>query len=446
MTSIEHCDLLICARWVVPVEPHGVVLENHAVAVRDGVIVALLPQSEARTRFAPRECVDLPDSVLIPGLINAHTHNPMTLMRGVADDLPLMQWLSGHIWPIEAAILGADYCADGAELAVAEMLRGGTTCCNENYFYPDVLGEVYRRLGFRCRLGLPIIEFPTPWAANPDEYFGKALDVHAHFAGDDLISTAFAPHAPYTVSDASFLRIRELAAELDISVHCHVHETAQEVEDSLQQHGLRPLARLDRLGVVDSRLIAVHMTQLTDEEIALCAERGVSVVHCPESNLKLASGLAPIQALRRAGVNVALGTDGCASNNDLDMFGEMRTAALLGKAVARDASALDAATTLRMATLDAARALHLEHAIGSIEAGKQADLVAVDLSALETQPLYDPISHLVYACGRHQVHWVWIAGHARLRERELTGIDLQSLLARVRAWGERIAALPRGTA
>ena len=446
MTSIERCDLLICARWVVPVEPHGVVLDDHAVAVRDGVIVALLPQREARLRFAPGECIELADSALIPGLVNAHTHNPMTLMRGVADDLPLMQWLTGHIWPIEAAILGPDYCADGAELAVAEMLRGGTTCCNENYFFPDVIGEVYQRLGFRCRLGLPVIEFPTSWAANPDAYFDKALDVHARFAGDALISTAFAPHAPYTVSDASFLRIRDLAAQLDIPVHCHVHETAQEVDDSIQQHGVRPLARLDRLGLIDSRLIAVHMTQLTDEEIALCAERGVSVVHCPESNLKLASGFAPIEALRRAGVNVALGTDGCASNNDLDMFGEMRTAALLGKAVARDASALDAATTLRMATIDAARALHLDRQIGSIEVGKQADLVALDLSALETQPLYDPISQLVYAGARQQVHWVWIAGHARLRERELTNIDVPALTARVRAWGERIAALPRATA
>jgi len=439
----EGCDLLIEARWVIPVQPHGVVLDDHAVAVRDGSIVAVVPRAEAQVRFEAAQTVCLPDSALIPGLVNAHTHNPMTLLRGVADDLPLMQWLSGHIWPIEAAVLGPDYCADGAELAVAEMLRGGTTCCNENYFYPDVVGSVYQRFGFRSRLGLPLIEFPTAWAGCADEYFDKALAVHEQFRGDPLVTTALAPHAPYTVGDASFERIGGLSAQLDIPVHCHVHETVQEMRDSLAVHGVRPLARLQRLGLVNARLIAVHMTQLTEAEIALCAQQGVSVVHCPESNLKLASGFAPIEALRRAGVNVALGTDGCASNNDLDMFGEMRTAALLAKAVAQDAAALDAASTLRMATLDSARALHLGDAIGSIEVGKQADLTAVCLSELETQPLYEPISQLVYACGRQQVHWVWIAGRVRLRERELVDIDVADLGARVRRWRDRIAALPR---
>ena len=439
----EVCDLLIQARWVVPVQPHGVVLDDHAVAVRDGVILAVLPAAEAKLRFEPEQVVALPDSVLMPGLVNAHTHNPMTLLRGVADDLPLMQWLTSHIWPIEAAVMGPDYCADGAELAVAEMLRGGTTCCNENYFFPDAIGAVYQRLGFRSRLGLPVIGFATAWAASADEYFDKALAVHAQFQADPLISTAFAPHAPYTVDDAGFKRIRQLSEQLDIPVHCHVHETAQEITDSLDAHGVRPLHRLQRLGLLNERLIAVHMTQLTDDEIAECALQRVSVVHCPESNLKLASGFAPVEAMRRAGVNLALGTDGCASNNDLDMFGEMRTAALLAKAVAQDASALDAASTLRMATLGAARALHLDDQIGSIEPGKQADLAAVRMSDLETTPLYDPVSQLIYACGRHQVHWVWIAGRACLRERELVDIDVDALIAKTRRWRDRIAALPR---
>lgn len=441
----EVCDLLIEARWVVPVEPHGVVLNDHAVAVHGGVIVAVLPVAEAHARFEATQRVALPESVLIPGLVNAHTHNPMTLLRGVADDLPLMQWLTGHIWPIEAAIMGPEYCADGAELAVAEMLRGGTTCCNENYFFPDAIGSVYQRMGFRSRVGLPVIGFPTAWAATQDEYFDKALAVHERFHGDPLVTTAFAPHAPYTVDDASFSRIRELSVQLDIPVHCHVHETAQEITDSINVHGVRPLQRLRGLGLLNERLIAVHMTQLTGAEIAECAEQGVSVVHCPESNLKLASGFAPVEAMRRAGVNLALGTDGCASNNDLDMFGEMRTAALLAKAVAQDATALDAASTLRMATLGSARAMHLGDTVGSIEPGKQADLTAVKLSDLETTPLFDPISHLVYACGRHQVHWTWIAGQVRLRERELVDIDVDALKAKARRWGERIAALPRPT-
>ena len=439
----EVCDLLIEARWVVPVEPHGVVLNDHAVAVHGGVIVAVLPAAEAKTRFEATHRVSLPESALIPGLVNAHTHNPMTLLRGVADDLPLMQWLTGHIWPIEAAIMGPEYCADGAELAVAEMLRGGTTCCNENYFFPDAIGSVYQRMGFRSRIGLPVIGFPTAWAATQDEYFGKALAVHDRFHGDPLITTAFAPHAPYTVDNTSFSRIRELSDQLDIPVHCHVHETAQEITDSVNTHGVRPLQRLHGLGLLNERLIAVHMTQLTEAEIATCAEQGVSVVHCPESNLKLASGFARVEAMRRAGVNLALGTDGCASNNDLDMFGEMRTAALLAKAVAQDATALNASATLRMATLGSARAMHLGDIVGSIEPGKQADLTAVKLSDLETTPLFDPISHLVYVCGRHQVHWTWIAGQERLRERELVDIDVDALKAKARRWGERIAALPR---
>lgn len=316
------CDLLIEAGWVVPVEPHAVVLEDHAVAVKAGVIVDILPIADARARYAAAETVSRPESALIPGLVNAHTHNPMTLLRGIADDLPLMEWLQGHIWPVEAAVIGPQFVEDGITLAIAEMLRGGTTCANENYFFPDVQAAVYKRHGFRARVGLPVIDFPTAWAKTSDEYFDRAGEVHDLWRDDALVATAFAPHAPYTVSDANFERVRMLADQLDLPVHLHTHETAQEIADSIKQHGQRPLARLDRLGLVTDRLIAVHMTQLTDAEIALCAERGVSVVHCPESNLKLASGFCPACKLHHAGVNLAIGTDGCASNNDLDMFGE----------------------------------------------------------------------------------------------------------------------------
>ncbi|MFZ5663043.1 MAG: TRZ/ATZ family hydrolase [Pseudomonadota bacterium] len=441
--AIQPCDLLIEAGWVVPVEPHGAVLADHAVAVADGRILALLPAAEARARFAARETVRRPDAVLIPGFVNAHTHNPMTLLRGIADDMPLMQWLQQHIWPVEAAVIGPEFVADGVALAIAEMLRGGTTCCNENYFFPDVQAEVYRRHGFRARVGLPVIDFPTAWAKTADDYFARAAEVHDRWRDDPLIGTAFAPHAPYTVSDANFERIRMLADQLDVPVHCHVHETADEVHESQDKHGQRPLARLDRLGVVNDRLVAVHMTQLTDAEIALCAERGVTVVHCPESNLKLASGFCPAAALQRAGVALAIGTDGCASNNDLDMVGETRTAALLAKAVAGDASALDAASALRAATLGGARAVGWEDRIGSIEPGKQADLVCIDLSALETQPVHHVLSQLVYAAGRQHVSDVWIAGRAKLRAGALVDMDADALLARARQWRERIAALQR---
>ena len=440
-TAKQPCDQFIEAGWVIPVVPHGVVLENHTVVVTADRIVALLPREQAHARFAPRKTVSRPESILLPGLVNAHTHNPMTLMRGVADDLPLMPWLTEHVWPIEAAVMSPAYIADGVELAVAEMLRGGSTCCNENYFFPDVQAATYRRMGFRAVVGLPFIEFPSAWAVSPAEYFAKGLEVHDNYRRDPLVTFSFAPHAPYTVNDDSFERIRMLAEQLDLPVHCHVHETAQEIEDSLKQYGQRPLARMDRLGLVNERLIAVHMTQLTDAEIAQCAERGVSVVHCPQSNLKLASGFSPVEKLRRAGVNVAIGTDGCASNNDLDMFDEMRCAALLAKGVAGDATAWDAAATLRAATLDGAKALGLGERIGSIEAGKQADLICVAMDALETQPMYHPISQLVYSTGRQQVRDVWIAGQRKLADGELTDIDVPGLLARARQWQRRIAAV-----
>ncbi|MBN6100790.1 TRZ/ATZ family hydrolase [Xanthomonas sp. CFBP 8703] len=442
MTSIpESCDLLIEAGYVVPIEPHAVVLEDHAVAVRGSEIVAVLPRAEAQARFAAARTVSRPDAALLPGLVNAHTHNPMTLLRGIADDLPLMVWLQQHIWPVETAVIGPEFVADGTALAIAEMLRGGTTCANENYFFSDVQAAVYKQHGFRARVGTVIIDFPTAWAKTSDEYFERACEVHDQWRDDPLIGIAFAPHAPYTVNDANFERVRMLSDQLDVPVHLHTHETAQEIADSLKQYGQRPLARLDRLGLVNDRLIAVHMTQLTDAEIHLCAERGVSVVHCPESNLKLASGFCPACALQRAGVNLAIGTDGCASNNDLDMFSENRTAAILAKAVANDATALDAATTLRAATLGGARALGFGEKIGSIEVGKQADLICVDLSALETQPLHNVLSQLVYAAGRQQVSDVWIAGQRKLEQRMLVDMDADALVANARQWRERIRSV-----
>jgi len=439
MTHVESIDLLIEAGWVVPVVPHGVVLADHAVAVSGGAIVAVLPTAEARARYQARQVVSRPDAALVPGLVNAHTHNPMTLLRGVADDLPLKVWLQQHIWPIEAAVIGPGFVADGVSLAIAEMLRGGTTCCNENYFFPDVQAATYRQHGFRARVGLPVIDFPTAWAASDDEYFDRAGEVHDQWRDDPLVATAFAPHAPYTVSDANFERVRLLSDQLDIPVHLHLHETAQEVQQSVEQHGQRPIARIDRLGLFNDRLIAVHMTQLTEAEIHLCAERGVSVVHCPESNLKLASGFCPACALDRAGVNLAIGTDGCASNNDLDMVGETRTAALLAKAVAQDAAALDAFTALRAATLGGARAIGFDHLVGSLEAGKQADIACIDLAALETQPLHHVVSQLVYAAGRHQVRDVWIAGVRKLADYRLADMDADALVAKAREWRERIA-------
>lgn len=441
MAEGERCDILIQAGWVVPVEPHGEVWEDHAIAITADRIVAVGPREDLRARFEANEVVSRPGSVVIPGLVNSHTHNPMTLLRGIADDLPLMEWLQDHIWPVEGAVIGPEFVRDGVSLAIAEMLRGGTTCSNENYFFPDVQAETYRRFGFRAHVGLPVIDFPTAWAQTSDEYFDKAAEVEGRWKGDALVGFTIAPHAPYTVSDENFVRVREFAQAHDVRIHLHLHETAQEIGESVSRFGVRPLARLDALGIVGGRLIAVHMTQLTDAEIALCAERGVCIAHCPESNLKLASGFCPVCRLQKAGVTVGIGTDGCASNNDLDMIGETRTAVLLAKAVADDASALDAASALRAATLGGATALGLGARTGSIEVGKQADLVCIDLDELESQPLYNVISQLVYATDRRQVTDVWIAGRAKLRGRELVDMDLDAIRANARQWRERITRI-----
>ena len=436
---MQAVDLQIEARWVIPVEPLDQVLDAHAVIVDADRIVAILPIAEARTLYAPRERVELGEHALIPGLINAHTHNPMTLMRGLADDVPFMVWLKEHVWPAEARVMGPEFVRDGVELAIAEMIRGGTTCCNENYFFPDVQAATYRKYGFRALIGLPVIEFPTPWASSRDEYFDKALAVHDDLRGAPLIGTAFAPHAPYTVSNESFERIHLLSDQLDLPVHLHLHETADEINDSLRDFGMRPFARIKQIGLVNERLIAVHMTQLTDAEIHDCAATGVSVVHNVESNMKLLSGFCPAEAIRRAGVNLAIGTDGCASNNDLDLFGEMRSAALVGKLIANDAAAMSAASVLRAATMGSARAVGWHEQIGSIEVGKQADLTAINLGTIESQPVYNVISQLVYAAGRHQVSDVWIAGQRKLRDRVLTGMDTGEVLVKARRWRDRIA-------
>jgi 5-methylthioadenosine/S-adenosylhomocysteine deaminase len=431
---------LLNARWIVPVEPEGQVLEHHALAIQNGRILALLPQAEAAVRYTAEISLNLDRHVLMPGLINAHTHASMTLLRGLADDLPLMAWLQDHIWPAETRWVDPEFVRDGTRLAIAEMLRGGTTCFNDMYFFPEVTATVARDCGIRACVGLIALDFPTAYARNLDEYLAKGLALHAALQAEPRLHTAFAPHAPYTVSAPALERIGRLAADLAIPIHMHVHETAAEVAQFVAEHGCRPLERLEQLGLLSPRLLAVHMTQLEPAEIDRLAQTGAHVVHCPESNLKLASGFCPTARLDAAGINVAIGTDGAASNNDLDLFGELRTAALLGKGVAGDASVLPAARVLRMATLNGARALGLGNETGSLEPGKAADLVAVDLGQPETEPVYHPISQLVYATCRHQVTDVWVAGQRLLADRRLTTLDLDETVRRTRDWREKIHA------
>jgi 5-methylthioadenosine/S-adenosylhomocysteine deaminase len=432
-------DILIHAGWIIPVEPPFDTVKDHTLVIHDGRIIDLLPTRLAKQRYKGTTVETLENHVLLPGLINSHTHAAMSLMRGIADDLPLMDWLQHHIWPLEQQWMSEEFVKDGTDLAIAEMLRGGTTCFNDMYFFPDITAQQAEQAGIRATVGLIVIDFPSVWAKDSDEYLQKGLILTEQLRDSSLCSTAFAPHAPYTVSDAPLQKIASYAKELHCPVHIHVHETQHEIEQAMEQTGKRPLQRLQELGLVNKSLVAVHATQLTDAEITLLAKAGAHIVHCPESNLKLASGFCPVAKCLDAGINVALGTDGAASNNDLDMFGEMRTAALLGKAVANDASAVSAMTALRMATINGAKALGLADEIGSLRIGKAADVIAIDLSTLETQPLYCPVSQIVYAASRRQVTDVWVAGRRLLQNRQLTTVDLTELMPRIAAWQQRLA-------
>ena len=326
----KRFDQLISARWIITVEQDGVVLENHAVAIADGRIAAILsPEQIAGADAAER--IELGNHVLMPGLVNLHGHSAMTLLRGMADDKALMDWLQNHIWPAEGKHVSDEFVYDGALLAMGEMFRSGTTTINDMYFFHDAMARAGLQAGMRTFVGCSILEFPTAYGQNADDYIAKGLADAANYQGNELITFTLAPHAPYTVSDDTFRKVVALADEHDMLIHCHIHETQDEVNGGVAEHGVRPLARLDKLGMLSPRLIAAHMVHLTDEEIALCAERGVAIAHNPTSNMKLASGIAPVQKLLDAGVTVGIGTDGAASNNKLDMLSETRMGGAAGQ-------------------------------------------------------------------------------------------------------------------
>lgn len=434
---MQIAETIISPRWILPIAPQNIILENHSIVLNQGRILDILPTESVAKHYSSKSHIQRPDHVVLPGLINCHTHTPMSLFRGLADDLPLMDWLNNHIWPAEKAIINAESIKDGCRLAIAEMLRGGTTCFNEMYFFPNETAETAIQEGMRACIGHTIMNVPTGWANNEDEYIEKAKQAHSHRPENPLISWSIAPQGPYTNSDRSLKLAKELADELGIFLQMHLHETEAELQIDLNNHGKRPLLRLYDLGLLNERFIGVHMVHLTPEEIALCADIGLNVAHNPESNLKLASGFAPVVELMNAGVNVALATDGAASNNDLDMFSEMRTAAFIAKAINKDSTVLPATTALEMATINGARAIGLEHEIGSLEVGKAADMIAVDLGVYLTQPIYNPISHLVYAANRLQVSDVWIAGKALLEKGEFTQLDTEAVVARVQQWAAK---------
>jgi 5-methylthioadenosine/S-adenosylhomocysteine deaminase len=440
---MQTVDLRLDATWIVPVEPAGV-LTQHAVLIDGGRIVAIEPAGTADARYLARDTRVLGSHVLIPGLVNAHTHSAMTLMRGIADDVALRPWLENHIWPREGRFVSAEFVYDGTLLASAEMLLAGVTCCNDMYFYPDAAARAYEDAGIRALVGAPVLDFPTPYAADADAYLAKGLAARDAFKHVERLTFALAPHAPYTVSDATWAKIVMYAGQLDLPIQTHLAETREEVDAERAASGASPLARLDRLGATGPGFIAIPAVHIDAADIATLARQGCHVVHCPTSNMKLASGIAPVAALLAAGVNVALGSDGAASNNRLDIFSEMRLTSLLAKVATHDAGAVPAATALRMATLNGARALGLAERIGSLEVGKAADIVAVDLSGIAAQPVFDPVSHLVYVAGRSAVTDVWVGGVRMVADGRLTSVDEAAVLARARAWQQKLAAVPHG--
>jgi len=439
MTVSADCQALL-AKYVVPVVPENVLLEDTAIIIDHGAIVDVIDISAVGERYPQATVQALPHHVVMPGMVNAHGHSPMVLMRGLADDLPLMEWLQNHIWPAEQAFASEDFVRAGSELAAVEMLQGGTTCFNDNYFFPNITAEVVEAAGIRALLGLPVMNVPTIWADDEAGYIDQGLAVVEQHGGHDRIGWAWAPHAPYTVSDESFCRLGELTEAGGMRLHLHLLETAGEIEQSLQTHGEHPIDRLVRLGLYNERLIAAHMTQLTAEQIEATARAGVSVLHCPAANMKLASGFCPIDRLDRAGVNIAIGTDGAASNNRLDMFAEMRLASLNAKGSALNPEAAPAARSLSMATIQGARALGLDHLIGSIEVGKAADVIAVDLDEAGSAPIHNVISHLVYAVGRHQVSDVWVSGQRLVQAGDVTTLDRSAIVANAQRWADKMHA------
>ena len=437
--SPEPLDLLLFPTWLVPVEPAGVVLRNHAIGVREGRIALIAPREQV-SGYVASETLDLSGMLLTPGLVNAHGHAAMTLFRGLADDLPLMAWLREHIWPAEKKWVDEHFVRAGTELAIAEQLQSGITCFSDMYFFPDIVSELAHKHGVRAQIAVTILDGTTPGSRDANEALRKAVSLFDDLKHHPRLSVAFGPHAPYTISDAKLESIRTLAAEMDACIHMHVHETAHEVQEAMRMYQERPLTRLARLQLLGPRFQAVHMTQVNDEDLALLVEHNCSVIHCPESNMKLASGFCPVERLWEAGVNVAVGTDGAASNNDLDLLSETRTAALLAKAVAGSATALDAHRALRMATLNGARALGLEDQTGSLELGKFADMVAFDLTRLAQQPIYDPVSQLIYSGGRECVKHLWVGGKQLLQDRQLLRMDEQRVIATAQEWGRKIGA------
>lgn len=438
---LEKIDYIVHAKWIITCEAGEPILNDHALAVKNGKIHALLPSHTARERYSTVRQYTYASHALLPGFINSHTHLPMSIFRGLADDLPLLEWLNHHIWPAEGKWLDEELVYDATLLALAEVLRSGTTCVNEMYFFMPTIAKAAALSGIRAHIGIHLIDVPTRWSKTITETFEKGMAFYEQYKNHERIVPVMAPHSTYTLSKDQLKQAKQLADQHHLKIHIHLQESAAEVENVYKQHGERPLERLHHLDMINPQLIAVHMTEINDRDFEILQQMKPNIVHCPESNMKLASGICPVDKLLKHGINVALGTDGAASNNDLDMITEMRSAAFLSKISTRHPESLSAETVLQMATINGAKALGIDAMTGSLKVGKAADFIAIDLDALETQPVYHPISQIVYAASRHQVTDVWVAGKQLLKNRQLTTFDEKILLHHVKLWQQKISGV-----
>ncbi|WP_196138264.1 TRZ/ATZ family hydrolase [Aliikangiella sp. G2MR2-5] len=434
-TKVEQ---IITADWLIPMTQADHWIENAGLLIRGTEIIAVDKLDILTEKYPEVSHTHLEGQALLPGFINSHCHAAMNLLRGLSDDLPLKQWLEEAIWPVEAQFVDNSFVYQGTQHAIAEMLRSGTTCFQDMYFMPDQAAKAVKESGIRASIGMVVVEFETSWAQNAQDCIDKGLDVFDQFKHSPTINFNFAPHAPYTVEKTTLEKLGMLSNELSLPLQMHIHETAYEVETFIEAHGVRPLTRLKEIGLISPLLNAVHMTQLNEGEIEWLADGGSHVIHCPQSNMKLSSGVCPTKQLLEAGVNIALGTDGAASNNDLDMIDEIRSTALLAKLDYLDPTAMSAYESLYAATMGGAKALGLQESIGSLEAGKLADFISIDLNCIETQPVYNPVSQIVYAAGREQVSNVWVNGKQLMSNRKLKTLNSDLILQNARHWRNKI--------
>jgi len=438
MTNRNLADLSLDASWIFPVLPRGRLFKDCSLLIKGDTIIGIEPTASVAERYEVKQRLNLDQQLLMPGLINCHGHAAMSLLRGYADDLPLQTWLEEHIWPTESHSVNEQFVYDGTRLAIAEMLLSGTTCFSDMYFYPESSAKAAHESGMRAHIMFPVMDAANNWARDADDALHKGLTLRDVFRSQALIDVGFGPHAPYTISDGVLKRIATYAEELQAPVQIHLHETEQEVQQSLETYGVRPIERLHNLGLLGPLTQCVHMTQLQPQDQALLEATGAHVIHCPQSNMKLASGSCKVQALLDAEVNVALGTDGAASNNDLNMFAELQTAALLGKLVANNPAALNTQTTLELATINGAKAMGIDDKVGSLEKGKQADVIAVDFSSLQAQPTFNPLSQLIYTGIGQAVRHSWVAGRQLVDNFQLTAMNTDELSAAGQRWQQHI--------